>query len=175
MVYFIQGEQTKRIKIGRTTSVINRLQSLQSGSPDKLIVLKVLVNAKSDAEYHAQFRDDQVYGEWFKPSEDLLAFIAGLPESKFDGLTYAPRNSSVEVIKRQSHYTPHSNPQLVHETRQSTMDRCYRWRVSQGLVCCCGHHDILADPTLTEYVQTRLANRGEELLRIRDLASVNNT
>lgn len=98
MVYFIQGEQTKRIKIGKADDVRARLQQLQCGSPDRLTVVKVLTHESRDRVYHGQFQSDLVYGEWFSPSDTLMAFIDAIPESKFDGLTYMPGDRKVSRI-----------------------------------------------------------------------------
>jgi hypothetical protein len=93
MVYFIEGEQTKRIKIGKADDVMTRLRMMQCGSPDRLTVLKVVTERVSDVVhlserlYHLQFALDRIHGEWFKPSADLMAFIDSIPSSKFDGLT----------------------------------------------------------------------------------------
>ena len=97
MVYFIQGELTKRIKIGKTGNMDQRLETLQCGSPDVLRVLKVVSGPDAnDRVYHARFAVEQIYREWFEPSDRLLAFIASLPVSTFDGLTYA----SLGVLRR---------------------------------------------------------------------------
>lgn len=82
MVYFIQGEQTKRIKIGKTsTTVQQRLADLQVGSAEKLTCLAVIEDAEDDVPYHARFQVERVRGEWFQPSERLMAFINSLPNS----------------------------------------------------------------------------------------------
>src|ERR1700722_810642 len=80
MVYFIHGESTKLIKIGKTTDMMRRLRILQTGSPDRLKILAVIKNQASDAPYDAQFRDSWVFGEWFKPSAPLMAFVETLPK-----------------------------------------------------------------------------------------------
>ncbi len=74
MVYFIQAEQSRLIKIGKANQVYRRLQTLQTGSPEKL---RILMTLPTDAEktYHMQFADSRVHGEWFQPSDTLLSFI----------------------------------------------------------------------------------------------------
>ncbi len=42
MIYFIQAEQSGLIKIGKANQVYKRLQTLQTGSPEKLRVLMML-------------------------------------------------------------------------------------------------------------------------------------
>ena len=102
MVYFIQGEQTKRIKIGKADNVSARLKVLQCGSPDRLTVLKVILTESNDRAYHGQFKADKVYGEWFSLSDGLTAFIDSIPESKFDGLTYLPGDRKASNIRSAS-------------------------------------------------------------------------
>lgn len=77
LVYFIQGEQTKLIKIGQTAKncPCQRLQKeLQPRSPDMLKVLGV-IHAAKDGEFHQKFSKDWHHGEWFNPSPELLDFI----------------------------------------------------------------------------------------------------
>jgi T5orf172 domain len=73
--YFIRGVQTGLIKIGKTSqSVAHRLENLQSGSPDYLLIMK-FVNEDREDEYHKQFAHLRQHGEWFTPELELLEFI----------------------------------------------------------------------------------------------------
>lgn len=74
MIYFIQAEQSGLIKIGKANQVYKRLQTLQTGSPEKLRVLMMLPT-NAEKTYHIQFADSRVHGEWFQPSDALLSFI----------------------------------------------------------------------------------------------------
>jgi hypothetical protein len=94
-VYFIKGETTGLIKIGRSLKVSQRLIELQVGSPDILTVLAVLVDEGNDGPFHRRFEADNDHGEWFRPSETLMAFIGTIPESSYDGL----RVASIERTK----------------------------------------------------------------------------
>lgn len=82
ITYFIQGEQTKLIKIGKSHDLFRRLQVLQMGSPDRLRILAAISNKSGnfERECHLQFESSRVHGEWFNPSEELLSFIAALPK-----------------------------------------------------------------------------------------------
>lgn len=91
MIYFLQGEQTGLIKIGKSANVADRLMKLQIGSPDLLTCLAVIEKENDDAKYHTRFRHDWVRGEWFKPSEKLRAFIEALPPTKYTGVTHKNR------------------------------------------------------------------------------------
>jgi Meiotically up-regulated gene 113 len=79
MVYFIQGENSKLVKIGMTTNLGNRLRELQAASPDRLKVLAVILHENHDGPRHQQFRDAWAYGEWFRPTPELMASIESLP------------------------------------------------------------------------------------------------
>jgi hypothetical protein len=77
-VYFIQaGGRGGPIKIGRARDVFQRLNQLQTGSPEELEILAVLAGAAVDLEkhLHQRFANSHLRGEWFKPSRELLALI----------------------------------------------------------------------------------------------------
>lgn len=77
MIYFIQGEITRRIKIGFTTRFIHsRMGVLQTGSPDKLLFLGAHPGDKlTEYALHEKFRDAYSHGEWFDVSEELIQYI----------------------------------------------------------------------------------------------------
>lgn len=76
-VYFIQGEYTKRIKIGKTNCPIeDRLHKLQSNSPDNLILLGVCFGYKySESSLHKMFDQYRLHAEWFSDAKIILNFI----------------------------------------------------------------------------------------------------
>jgi hypothetical protein len=90
MVYFVQGEKTRLIKIGRTNSLMDRLTLLQTSSPDRLICLAVLEDADDDRVYHNMFADCRVHFEWFEPNPPLLEFIAAIPVTQYTNLAVQP-------------------------------------------------------------------------------------
>ncbi|GLQ74703.1 GIY-YIG nuclease family protein [Vibrio penaeicida] len=76
-VYFIQGECTGLIKIGKTMTLIEqRLKQLQTGSPDKLNFLGGYLGELSENDIHTQFQEYRLHGEWFRASESLKEFIS---------------------------------------------------------------------------------------------------
>jgi hypothetical protein len=78
VVYFLQGERTGLIKIGRAADLASRLRALQTGSPDKLRVIGVLPCASPlphEKGLHEQFSALRQHGEWFSPGEPLLAYV----------------------------------------------------------------------------------------------------
>jgi hypothetical protein len=79
VVYFFQGIATGLIKIGWTEDDgRKRLRVCQSHSPDQVVPLAMIPDAHDDAPYHYQFRNSWDHGEWFRPTPDLMEFIATL-------------------------------------------------------------------------------------------------
>ena len=77
MIYFLQGEITRRIKIGHTTRFIHtRMGALQIGSPDSLVFLGAHPGDER-AEYalHERFEKFHSHGEWFDESQELAQYI----------------------------------------------------------------------------------------------------
>jgi predicted GIY-YIG superfamily endonuclease len=71
VVYFINEENSDKIKIGYTTDLNSRLSTLQRGNSSKLIVLKTHECKTSkeaiDVEqlYHKIYANNHIRGEWF--------------------------------------------------------------------------------------------------------------
>jgi uncharacterized protein YozE (UPF0346 family) len=78
LVYFVQSEKTCAIKIGFTTSSIEKwISSLQTAHPYKLRLLATIPgNREYEKSLHKQFSRFRLNGEWFQAHPDLLNFIA---------------------------------------------------------------------------------------------------
>ena len=77
-VYFIQDvDRRGNIKIGFTARTVEkRIAELGTGSPVLLVVLrKVRASRSFEAGLHERFAEERQYGEWFRPSARVLAFI----------------------------------------------------------------------------------------------------
>jgi hypothetical protein len=77
-VYFIQDvDRRGNIKIGFTARTVEkRIAELGTGSPVLLVVLrKVRASRSFEAWLHERFAEERQYGEWFRPSLRVLAFI----------------------------------------------------------------------------------------------------
>ena len=75
-VYFLQAEQGGAVKIGRTNDVERRVADIQRMSPVPLQVLAIAEGgAALETRLHQKFYDDKKHGEWFSPSEGLMAMI----------------------------------------------------------------------------------------------------
>ena len=76
-VYFIQAEQSLRIKIGIAENPEKRLKDLQVGSPEKLSLIGIVYGAGREEErrLHNVFHYAQTHGEWFEPTIRLVDWI----------------------------------------------------------------------------------------------------
>lgn len=78
-IYFIQGESGGPIKIGYTRDLKGRLNSLQTGYPDVLILLGAFPGNQDDEQrLHEEFSGCRIRGEWFRPVEQILEKIKNL-------------------------------------------------------------------------------------------------
>jgi len=77
-LYFI-GADVGPIKIGCSHNPKARLKELQTASPYKLRILAILEDGgHEEAAYHKWFAAHRLHGEWFEPSEKLLAEISDI-------------------------------------------------------------------------------------------------
>jgi len=85
MIYFVQGTQTKNIKIGKAnkTPFLSRFNGIQSSDP--LVCLGV-VEGEDDFLFQQRFKHLWSHGEWFLPAKELLEFIEGLPLTEYTNL-----------------------------------------------------------------------------------------
>jgi hypothetical protein len=78
-VYFLQGENGGPIKIGHTNDIEKRIKLMQTGNPDKLVLLHLTSGGKNfEDQLHVRFSEFHYRGEWFYPSEEILDFISEL-------------------------------------------------------------------------------------------------
>lgn len=77
VVYFIEAEQTRLIKIGYARELRTRFTGLTTANSEPLRLLARAPGArKREQELHAQFISTRCHGEWFKQSDALRMFIA---------------------------------------------------------------------------------------------------
>jgi hypothetical protein len=75
-IYFIQGQATKLIKIGFAKDVKRRVKTLQTGSPDKLVILHSFAASRwNEKEIHFELGQHKSHGEWFFPHQQVFDFI----------------------------------------------------------------------------------------------------
>lgn len=76
-VYFLRAAESGRIKIGKTVNVQKRLASLRGASSGALELLGYVAESAgcTERDLHARFSESRTHGEWFEPTDELLAFI----------------------------------------------------------------------------------------------------
>lgn len=75
-VYFLKAKSLGLIKIGFSGNVAKRVSSLQTSSPDDLLLMKIIKGGqKVEATLHQKFAKLRVRGEWFSPDKELVDFI----------------------------------------------------------------------------------------------------
>jgi len=72
-VYFAQSLSTRAVKIGTSENVSKRLSALG----DVLLLATEQGGFKVEAWLHSRFKGARIDGEWFRPTADLMAYIAG--------------------------------------------------------------------------------------------------
>lgn len=78
-MYFIQGENGGPIKIGVTDNIDKRLKQMQTGNPEKLILLHLTYGGRNlEEELHLKFSQYLYRGEWFNPAKEILEYIEEL-------------------------------------------------------------------------------------------------
>jgi len=77
MIYFVLGEKTRKIKIGYTANFMEeRMRSLRSSSPDKLIFLGGMAGDRHlERTIQEKFKMHKSHGEWFYENDALNNFI----------------------------------------------------------------------------------------------------
>ena len=80
-VYFVQGDKGGPIKIGYTDNVEQRMKLMQTGNPEKLILLHLTRGGKIlEEQLHIRFSSYHYRGEWFEPAKEILDYIDELKE-----------------------------------------------------------------------------------------------
>jgi hypothetical protein len=89
-VYFIQPVGGGPIKIGATADPTARLQSLMAWSPVRLTILASAPGGiVAEGELHHRFRASRNHGEWYWPSDGLLALIGRVKSTGVLGTRFA--------------------------------------------------------------------------------------
>ena len=77
MIYFVQHPEDCFIKIGTTNNIHVRLARLRQEYRVNLQLLGICDGSyEEESRLHQDFNADWRFGEWFKPSERLMSFIA---------------------------------------------------------------------------------------------------
>jgi len=79
VLYLVQAEQLGHVKIGFTNRISSRFASMQTGSPDKLVLLGTIKTPEPrllEIEWHSRFAHLHSHGEWFRGEPELMTAIA---------------------------------------------------------------------------------------------------
>lgn len=83
VIYFLLAHDVSRVKVGFTTHFENRFRDLQSASPVKLEVLRVVEGSYHDEQtVMAVFHKYRLHGEWFIAAPPLMQFINSLVQGE---------------------------------------------------------------------------------------------
>jgi hypothetical protein len=81
MIYFIRS-YNKHIKIGYSKDPLDRMKSLQTGSPAKLHIQATMPgDYQTEIGLHELFRHLRSHGEWFRYTDELKWFIRIVKEN----------------------------------------------------------------------------------------------
>ena len=81
-VYFIQAESGP-IKIGFSLDVRRRHRALQQAHFEKLTVLGYIIGTEElEKSLKVSMRSNQIRGEWFRPTSEVLSLVSTMLESK---------------------------------------------------------------------------------------------
>ena len=96
-VYMFYG--AGKVKIGTSRDPVARLDKLQNSSAAALQVVWIAFGGRRrEDELHDRFHADRLYGEWFRLSDDIRAFIEACSTAK------APFSKMLAGVER-----PHRN------------------------------------------------------------------
>lgn len=86
VIYFIKNISNGQIKIGFADRPNKRLADLQTGSTEKLVLIKAIEGDRAmEAELHKQFALHRLQGEWFTPADEIVQFIRGRDDRSLEG------------------------------------------------------------------------------------------
>lgn len=82
-VYFIQGVESRLVKIGWAVDPARRLKTLRTGSAEPLRLLATMPGTRfTERDLHKTFSAHRVRGEWFLPKQAILSVISAAKRAK---------------------------------------------------------------------------------------------
>lgn len=86
-VYFIQAGEGGPVKIGYAKDFTIRISKIQADNHEPLVALACIGGDQEvERKLHKQFWRHRIRGEWFRPADEVLAFIAALdPAERLSG------------------------------------------------------------------------------------------
>ena len=82
-VYVLEAVGTDRFKIGWSTDIEKRINSIKTGCPypTKLVCVIVSEDCKIERQIHELFSDCRVHGEWFVIEDSGIEFLCNATEA----------------------------------------------------------------------------------------------
>lgn len=104
-IYFIQRESDAAIKIGYSEDVPTRLGVLRSTGNGRLSLLCAIEgDMVIEKQLHMKFNEDRIEGEWYEPSEVLVAYIDHLINCKLSNhLSIVPATKHTSIRLSEAH------------------------------------------------------------------------
>jgi len=99
MIYFMQGTETKNIKIGRTDKPVSERFNKWASSDVLTCLTTIEGHSEEEGIIHVRFARLSLHGEWFKPAPELIEYINSLPKSKWSGWTQPNKPSWSPTIQ----------------------------------------------------------------------------
>jgi hypothetical protein len=108
MIYFIQDTGSKAIKIGISYNPPKRLAALQTAHASRLTLMGVMDGGQRE-ERALHHRFARLQGEWFEPTEGLLAFV----QANAKPFTHAAKSTTHRRRYMPQHVTPRRTVQVA--------------------------------------------------------------
>lgn len=98
-IYFIQSEIGGPIKIGITVHPRKRLKEMQAVNPFELRFVALQRGTFfEEKQYHKQFANQRLHGEWFGPSQKLSDLVKKIGVCRISGIKQ-PVPASQQAVK----------------------------------------------------------------------------
>ena len=129
MIYFVQMDCPNGfIKIGVAVELAQRIDKLQNASPYGLNLVRVLPGGVTEErELHRRFAASHVRREWFRPTDDLVAFIEEAADRCLGA--DAPRDASAP--RRSSVFVRRALDRMTMEDRRREFLQVRRTRIEE--------------------------------------------
>jgi hypothetical protein len=88
-IYLIRNGQTSHYKIGISKNVISRINTLQTGNPEKLSLISFFPTTdtyKQEQKLHNHYSQKRVTGEWFVLDEYDINYFLSIAKSRTDSI-----------------------------------------------------------------------------------------
>ena len=142
-VYFVQADAGGPVKIGtgRTSGIRQRLSSLQTGNPYRLVVRRLVSgDERLERTLHTHFQSYRLVGEWFVPRGDLIEIARCIPGDDDRSLMRGCFEAGYKAAERETFWRGYryGRHELAHRISQIT-DACdirdgddVRWNDSES-------------------------------------------